>query len=157
MKSTLLAFRTEEVFSGLGCFRSSQPEGAAAAERVLTSQELLDVFAGVRRGELVDDVQGCLVVGVADVDVNSSLPRESSCAMITSATLAAECLCDNTGHVQEERESFTPYLVMKKSKPHTLLLILNGFFGRKETTKSCTPVARQDKGLRPVICRVTEV
>lgn len=39
----------------------------------LTSEQLLDVFAGVRRGELVDDVQGRLVVRVPDVHVNLGL------------------------------------------------------------------------------------
>ena len=41
----------------------------------LTSQQLLDFLAGVRRGELVDDVQGRLVVGVTDVHVHSGLNR----------------------------------------------------------------------------------
>lgn len=39
----------------------------------LTSEQLFDVFAGVGRGELVDDVQGCLVIRVPDVHVDPSL------------------------------------------------------------------------------------
>jgi len=40
----------------------------------LTSQQLLDVLAGVRGGELVHDVQRRLVVGVPDVHVDAALP-----------------------------------------------------------------------------------
>ena len=56
-----------------GCTEAGLREGGA--ESVLTSQQLLDVLAGVRGGELVDDVQGRLVVGVAEVHVHSSLRR----------------------------------------------------------------------------------
>ena len=40
---------------------------------MFTSEQLFNVLAGVRGGELVDDVQCCLVVRVADVDVHSGL------------------------------------------------------------------------------------
>lgn len=43
-----------------------------------TSQELLDVPAGVRGGELVDNVQRRLVVGVPDVDVDTGLQEKAS-------------------------------------------------------------------------------
>lgn len=42
-----------------------------------TSQQLLDVPAGVGRGELVDDVQRRLVVGVPDVDVHTGLQGQT--------------------------------------------------------------------------------
>lgn len=41
-----------------------------------TSEQQFDVFAGVRRGELVDDVQGRLVIRVPDVHVNPSLQHK---------------------------------------------------------------------------------
>ena len=57
----------------------------------LTSEQLLDVLAGVRGGELVDDVQRRLVVGVPDVHVHSGLqgqlgllPADVSVALTTT-------------------------------------------------------------------------
>lgn len=44
----------------------------------MTSQQLLDVAAGVRRRELVDDVQRRLVICVPDVDVHACLQRKTS-------------------------------------------------------------------------------
>ena len=54
---------------------------------VWTSEQLLDVLAGVGGGELVDDVQRRLVVGVPDVDVHSGLrgrDRTEAFSMFTS-------------------------------------------------------------------------
>lgn len=51
-------------------------EGRFQAQLKLTSEELLDVLAGMGGGELVDDVQRRLVVGIPDVDVNSGLPAQ---------------------------------------------------------------------------------
>lgn len=42
----------------------------------MTSQQLLDVAAGVRRCKLVDDVQRRLVIRVSDVDVHAGLRRK---------------------------------------------------------------------------------
>lgn len=53
----------------------------------LTSEQLLDVFAGMRRGELVDDVQSRLVVGVSDVHVHSRLRGQKHRRRTTALTV----------------------------------------------------------------------
>lgn len=47
---------------------------------ILTSEQLFDFPAGCGGGELVDDVQGCLVVSVTHVHVDARLHRQTQSA-----------------------------------------------------------------------------
>lgn len=56
----------------------------------LTSEQLLYVPAGVRGGELVDDVQRCLVVGVSDVHIHPGLRGQDNniyCLYVVTPTI----------------------------------------------------------------------
>lgn len=62
----------------------------------LTSEQFFDVFAGMRRGELVHDIQSRLVISVPDVHINPSLyniiykiiqqPEMCNCVLIGNMT-----------------------------------------------------------------------
>lgn len=72
----------------------------------MTSQQLLDVAAGVRRRELVDDVQCRLVIRVPDVDVHAGLQRKHHFSLEHCSPRGHSWYCTYVGDFSFHKDSF---------------------------------------------------